>query len=142
MQRDMVYFIINGNRDMIKIGRTTDIRARISCLRASRKDDCLCCGCFQNLLHKQAIALETALHHKFKDYRCYGEWFDRNVVEKYIFSLGNKITFPESWCGCTFLFDLKLDKDVSKRFIGVAKTYNAKDVNCSYGGKVFTGVYV
>lgn len=126
---DMVYFVINGNRDMIKIGRTTDIRMRLSALRTNRKDDCLCCGVFQSLTHENAVALETALHHKFKECRCYGEWFDRNPIEQYMFSQSDKICFPDEWRGCNFLFDLRLNKDVSTRPLDMTKAYGAKDAN-------------
>ena len=108
----MVYFIINGDRTMIKIGRTTDINERVKNLRYSRKDDCLCCGVFQKLTHKEAISMELRLHHRFKRFNCYGEWFEREPIENFIIINGDRIRFPEKPNSCNFLYDLKNNKIV------------------------------
>lgn len=108
--RAVVYFMISGDRKYIKIGRTVNLSARLARLRGSSKQDIRLCGVLDNITHRQAVLIETALHHKFKECRCYGEWFEREPVEKYILSQ-DKVYFPKTW-NIRNLYDLKMDAEV------------------------------
>ena len=113
---DIVYFITNGNRSMIKVGRTRNLNERVKQLRYEYKDDCLYCGGFQRITHEKAILLERQLHNEFKNYRVFGEWFGFESIKQYMINhdeLFMPLEFPNN--NCNYLYDIKTDTVIRRR---------------------------
>lgn len=116
----VVYFFINEQRNLIKIGRTNNINNRLLSLRQKLKEDILCCGCFDGYTYSQTVKIETALHHRFYKYRNHGEWFERNPVEFYILNTP-QITFPKKDYGCSLLYDLRACAEIQTKSLYARK---------------------
>lgn len=62
-----------GQTNLYKIGRTTNIDRRLRQLQTMNSQQLTL---VKLIRCHDAIATETNLHHKFKSYRCQGEWFE------------------------------------------------------------------
>lgn len=95
---EYVYFIGVGQSDIVKIGRTSDIRARVAALQTGAPlplhvlamfhviDTTPCDMC--ELPRRSAKYIERGLHLMFMKNRTSGEWFRRDAIMDKIIACG------------------------------------------------------
>lgn len=85
------YFVRAGDGGPIKIGRTTDLRQRLSSLRLACPYGCTCIGVLVG-------DHEARLHERFAGLRIHGEWFTAGAeLLEYIESHARKIRKGVTW---------------------------------------------
>lgn len=79
--RYWVYFITD-DRGHVKIGKTNDVRCRLSELQTGNPYKLRVLLTIPTATESQAFALETALHRKFAKDRMEGEWFSDTHIQE------------------------------------------------------------
>lgn len=70
--RGVVYFITDEKREYIKIGRTTDLKKRLTQLQTGSPIDLIL---DYHVLSNDVVSTENRFHEKFSKHRKRGEWF-------------------------------------------------------------------
>lgn len=70
--RGVVYFITDEKREYIKIGRTTDLKNRLTQLQTGSPIDLIL---EYHVLSEDVVSTENKFHEKFNEHRKRGEWF-------------------------------------------------------------------
>lgn len=78
MSKGYVYFIKNHSDNLIKIGKTRDLKLRLSQLKYQFGDQLELVHSIQS---DKAIQMEKDVHEKFADKRKHGEWFDLSEID-------------------------------------------------------------